>query len=122
MAARKLLGQILKELGLVHEGQIQEGLAHQREKGGRIGEVLIQLGHLDEADLSRALAEQAGNNRAANFVMLGAYVGATDVVPVEAVENAISKEFTGGKAKFIPGNIAAFQAGVAEGAKAKVGS
>jgi type IV pilus assembly protein PilB len=60
VAARKLLGQVLKELGLVHEGQIQEALAHQRDQGGRIGEVLVQLGHLDEAGLSRALARQAG--------------------------------------------------------------
>jgi 2-oxoglutarate ferredoxin oxidoreductase subunit gamma len=71
---------------------------------------------------SLELAEQAGNRRASNFVMLGAYVGATDVVPVEAVEKAIAEEFTGGKAKFVPGNVAAFKAGVAEGAKAKVGS
>jgi len=69
---------------------------------------------------SRAVAEAAGNTRGANLVMLGVYVGATEVVPPEAVEKAIEKEFSGGKARFVPANVAAFRAGVAEGAKAKV--
>ncbi|MFN9706726.1 MAG: GspE/PulE family protein [Planctomycetota bacterium] len=60
MAPRRLLGQILKELGLIHEGIVQEALQVQREKGGRIGEILIELGHIGPADLMRALASQAG--------------------------------------------------------------
>ncbi|MEY4672858.1 MAG: hypothetical protein RL148_642 [Planctomycetota bacterium] len=60
MAARRLIGQILKELGAVHEGMVQEALMLQREKGGRIGEILIGLGHVTQADLARALAQQAG--------------------------------------------------------------
>jgi type IV pilus assembly protein PilB len=60
MAPRRLLGQILKELGLIHEGIVQEALQVQREKGGRIGEILIELGHIGAADLMRALASQAG--------------------------------------------------------------
>ncbi len=60
MAPRRLLGQILKELGCVHEGMIQEALSVQREKGGRIGEILLELRHIEAADLARALASQAG--------------------------------------------------------------
>jgi type IV pilus assembly protein PilB len=60
MAPRRLLGQILKELGLIHEGMVQEALQLQRDKGSRIGEILLELGHIGPADLSRALAEQAG--------------------------------------------------------------
>lgn len=60
MAARRLLGQILKDLGGVHEGMVQEALSAQRERGGRIGEILLGLGHIDRAQLARALAEQAG--------------------------------------------------------------
>jgi type IV pilus assembly protein PilB len=60
MAARRLLGQILKDHGAVHEGMVQEALAVQREQGGRIGEVLMQLQHIDRSQLARALAEQAG--------------------------------------------------------------
>jgi type IV pilus assembly protein PilB len=60
MAPRRLLGQILKELGCVHEGMIQEALSVQRDKGGRIGTILIELGHIQNADRARALASQAG--------------------------------------------------------------
>ena len=60
MAPRRLLGQILKELGLIHEGIVQEALQVQREKGGRIGEILVELGHIGPGDLMRALASQAG--------------------------------------------------------------
>ncbi|MGE0143251.1 MAG: GspE/PulE family protein [Planctomycetota bacterium] len=60
MAARRLLGQVLKDLGFLHEGQIQEALMVQREKGGRIGEILLELGHLQPAELTRGLAQQAG--------------------------------------------------------------
>ena len=34
---RKLLGQVLKEMRAVHEGQVQEALQIQRDRGGRIG-------------------------------------------------------------------------------------
>ncbi len=62
---------------------------------------------------SRELAQQAGAPRAANFVMLGAYIGATGAVPAEAIETAIAEEFTGDKAKFVAPSIAAFRAGLA---------
>jgi 2-oxoglutarate ferredoxin oxidoreductase subunit gamma len=68
---------------------------------------------------ARDLAAAAGTERAANFVMLGAYVGATDIVPPEAVEAEIANEFAGGKEKHIAANVAAFRAGLAEGQKAR---
>jgi 2-oxoglutarate ferredoxin oxidoreductase subunit gamma len=61
---------------------------------------------------SRELAQQAGAIRAANFVMLGAYIGATGAVPPAAIEQAIAEEFAGDKAKFIATSVAAFRAGV----------
>jgi type IV pilus assembly protein PilB len=60
MAPRRLLGQILKELGLIHEGMVQEALQVQREKGGRIGEILIAMKCIEPPDLAKALASQAG--------------------------------------------------------------
>jgi type IV pilus assembly protein PilB len=57
---KKLLGQILKEMKLVHEGMVQEALATQRKEGGQIGRILVRLGHLTEAQLTAALARQAG--------------------------------------------------------------
>jgi len=68
---------------------------------------------------ARQLAEDAGTSKAANFVVLGAYVGATDIVPPEAIECAIEKEFSGEKAKFVPTNLVAFRAGLQEGRNAR---
>ena len=36
---KKLLGQILKESRLVHEGQVQQALKMQREDGGQLGQI-----------------------------------------------------------------------------------
>jgi len=60
MPPRRLLGQILKEAGLIHEGIVQEALQAQREKGGRIGEILVAMRAVEPADVARALAAQAG--------------------------------------------------------------
>ena len=71
---------------------------------------------------SRELAKKAGTHKAANFVMLGAYVGATDVVPPEAIETAIRREFEGDKKKFISTNTAAFRAGLDQARQTPEGS
>lgn len=60
MAPRRLLGQILKELGLIHEGMVQEALQIQRDRGGRIGEVLVDMKVVEVTDVARALASQVG--------------------------------------------------------------
>jgi 2-oxoglutarate ferredoxin oxidoreductase subunit gamma len=66
---------------------------------------------------AREMAAEAGTYRAANFGMLGAYIGATDVGAGEAIEREIAEEFSGPKEKFIPANVAAFRAGVEAGKK-----
>jgi type IV pilus assembly protein PilB len=57
---RKFLGQILKEMELVSEGQIQEALAEQRKKGGALGEILLAKGYIDQDTLTLAIAAQNG--------------------------------------------------------------
>jgi len=54
------LGELLASAGLVSEAQLREGRAHQRNRGIRIGEALVQLGHLDETTLTRFVAKQHG--------------------------------------------------------------
>jgi type II secretory ATPase GspE/PulE/Tfp pilus assembly ATPase PilB-like protein len=54
------LGEMLTAAGLVTEAQLREGRAHQRNRGVRIGEALVQLGHLDEASVARVVAKQNG--------------------------------------------------------------
>ena len=51
---------MLAAAGLVSEAQLREGRAHQRNRGIRIGEALVQLGHLDEVSVARMVAKQNG--------------------------------------------------------------
>ncbi len=88
MAARRLIGQVLKELGAIHEGMVQEALMLQREKGGRLGEILLGLGHITQNDLARALAEQAGMT----FWDLAAKPPAQDAIA--KIDSATARAFT----------------------------
>ena len=60
ISPRKLLGQILKEMELVKESQIQEALKIQRQKGGVLGQILIELGYVTEDEVLLALGAQYG--------------------------------------------------------------
>jgi 2-oxoglutarate ferredoxin oxidoreductase subunit gamma len=62
------------------------------------------------------IASKLGTARAANIVMLGALVGSTTMASPETCIDVIKREFAR-KAKFIPTNIAAFEAGHKEGEK-----
>ena len=60
-----------------------------------------------------AIAEEVGNSKVSNMVMLGAYVAATQILKPETIEHMIEEMFAGAKAKFIPLNIEAFRRGMA---------
>jgi len=66
------------------------------------------------------MAVEAGTARAANLVMLGAYVGWSSVVEHDTTVQMIEKEFAR-KAKFIPANLAAFKMGFQKGVDSKGG-
>jgi len=59
-AIQKPLGQLLKEMELITEGQIQEALQVQRQKGGALGDVLVDLGYISKDELLLALGAQMG--------------------------------------------------------------
>ena len=59
------------------------------------------------------IAEEVGNSKVGNMVMLGAYVAETKVLKPETIEHMIEEMFAGAKAKFIPLNIEAFRRGMA---------
>ena len=60
-----------------------------------------------------AIAAELGNPKVANMVMLGAYVGATEALKVETIEEMIHEMFTGKKARLVPLNLEALQRGIA---------
>jgi 2-oxoglutarate ferredoxin oxidoreductase subunit gamma len=54
-------------------------------------------------------AQELGNDRAANIVMLGAILAETGVCKKETIMHQMEKMFSGRKAKFLPANIAALE-------------
>jgi len=56
----KQLGGLLKERNIITQEQLEEGLEHQRDKGGLIGEILVELGFCKEEDIAQALTAQYG--------------------------------------------------------------
>jgi Pyruvate:ferredoxin oxidoreductase and related 2-oxoacid:ferredoxin oxidoreductases, gamma subunit len=59
------------------------------------------------------IAEEVGNPKVSNMVMLGAYVAETGILKPETIETMIHEMFTGAKAKLVPLNIEAFKRGMA---------
>lgn len=57
MPPRKRLGQLLTELGVVDEHQLQSALGHQKQWGGKLGSILVQKGFCSEPAIISALAK-----------------------------------------------------------------
>lgn len=58
MAEMKKLGDMLKEAGLIDDFQLQSALSHQRNWGGKLGNILIELEFVREEDIARVVAEK----------------------------------------------------------------
>lgn len=57
-AAKRRLGDIFVERGIISEEQLREGLEQQRETGGKLGEVLVELGFITRVGLAGVISEQ----------------------------------------------------------------
>ncbi|WNG23657.1 general secretion pathway protein GspE [Cystobacter fuscus] len=58
--SKRMLGEILMELGLLDRARLRLGLVHHHELGVPLGRALVREGLCTEADVLRALAQQAG--------------------------------------------------------------
>jgi len=56
----KQLGELLIERGVINKKHLEKALGIQREKGGLLGEILVQLGFAKEEDIAQALTCQYG--------------------------------------------------------------
>ncbi len=56
----KQLGEVLIEQGIINQAQLEKALSTQKEKGGLIGEILVNLGLAKEEDIAQALTVQFG--------------------------------------------------------------
>ncbi len=57
---RQLLGEYLRDMEVLSTHDLNVALAEQRARGGRIGEVLVDLALVTQDDVARALAKQYG--------------------------------------------------------------
>jgi len=56
----KQLGELLVERGIIDQRQLDKALVYQKEKGGLIGEILVDLGFAKEEDIAQSLTAQYG--------------------------------------------------------------
>ena len=56
--ARKNIGEILQEMGRVNQDDIDRALDHQRQEGGYFGQALVALGVVHQEELEWGLASQ----------------------------------------------------------------
>lgn len=56
--SRIRLGDMLVAARMVEAEHIDEALAAQKERGGRLGELLVELGHVSEVQLAQVLSNQ----------------------------------------------------------------
>jgi hypothetical protein len=57
-AAKRRLGDIIVERGLVTAEQLNQALEVQRESGAKLGEVLVELGFITRVGLAGVITEQ----------------------------------------------------------------
>lgn len=57
----KQLGELLLEKGIINEAQLEKALKIQKEKGGGlIGQIIVMLGYAKEEEIAQALTVQYG--------------------------------------------------------------
>src|SRR5512142_3541214 len=56
--ARVRIGELLVQRGSIDAAQLQSALAHQRRWGGRLGRAIVQLGFMQERAVLETLSQQ----------------------------------------------------------------
>jgi len=59
-ASKKQLGELLIEKGIISHEQLNLAIKEQKEKGGLLGELLVELHFATERDIAQALTSQYG--------------------------------------------------------------
>ncbi len=72
----KQLGVFLVECGVIAQPQLDAALTLQKQKGGLIGEILVELGFVREENIAQALTAQYGFP----YLPLGNYEINTEVI------------------------------------------
>ena len=112
------LGDVMDDLVVMNGPSLKRFLPTLKQGGT----LFINSSIVDGADIDRTdvkvvkapvteLALEMGNSKVLNVIMLGVYVGCTEVVPAEVVWETIEHKL-GSKPKLLPLNKAAFEKGL----------
>lgn len=112
------LGDVMDDLVVMNGPSLKRFLPTLKQGGT----LFINSSIVDDADIDRTdvkvvkapvteLALEMGNSKVLNVIMLGVYVGCTEVVPAEVVWETIEHKL-GSKPKLLPLNKAAFEKGL----------
>jgi hypothetical protein len=90
-AAKRRLGDIIVERGLITEAQLAHALEAQREGGAKLGEVLVELGYITRLGLAGVITEQWDDLRVTSSSQKNAETDArsTAVAGSSVVETAL---------------------------------
>jgi type IV pilus assembly protein PilB len=55
---KKMLGEMLVASGLIHDEQLKKALDEQKRRGGKVGEILVDLGFISEHNIATFLGRQ----------------------------------------------------------------
>lgn len=56
----KRVGELLRERGIITAAQLEQALALQPQKGGLLGQIIVELGYATEEDIAQAITTQYG--------------------------------------------------------------
>jgi Type II secretion system (T2SS), protein E, N-terminal domain len=90
------LGELLVAAGVIDELQLKSALGHQRQWGGRIGHILLDLHFIDDLTLARTLAEQLG------LEMIGLRTAPLDLAVVRFLPQALAERLLVFPVSFTP--------------------
>ena len=76
---RPKIGRVLRREGLINDEQLQQALQVAKDTGKHVGDVLIELGYVSDADVAHAAAVQAQS-----------YVGLLDVLAGESLADCVT--------------------------------
>ena len=57
-ASKPRLGDLFVQRGLINQAQLAEALEEQRENGGKLGEILVEKGWVSRVDLAGVISKQ----------------------------------------------------------------
>jgi type IV pilus assembly protein PilB len=96
----KRIGEVLIERKVITREHLDQALAHQRQNGGIIGQILIQLGFANEAEIALALTAQYGFpylplesyeiDKALMSIIPGSQARQYCLIPIDRIGNALT--------------------------------